>query len=103
MSDRPKVPANPVYSMGEPNSTNRTSPSTQSSPHAGTSTYHLAKNLSYMLRPLVNASEHILRNTKDLVKRMADINLTEDEILGSYDVRSLFTSIPIDQSITICE
>ena len=34
---------------------------------------------------------------------MADIKLTNDEILVSYDVRSLFTSIPIDQSITSCE
>ena len=34
---------------------------------------------------------------------MADIKLTDDEILVSYDVRSLFTSTPINQSITICE
>ena len=34
---------------------------------------------------------------------MGDINLRENKILVSYDVKSLFTSIPVEESLGICE
>lgn len=34
---------------------------------------------------------------------MANIALAVDEILVSYDVKSLFTSVPIDEAIVSCE
>ena len=69
----------------------------------GTSTYGVAKRLAGILRPLVGKSGRVLRNTVDLVETMEEVCLEQDEVLVSYDVKSLFTSIPIDESINICK
>ena len=69
----------------------------------GSSTYALSKRLSSILRPLVGTSGRILQNTHDLVESMENIELQEDELMVSYDVKSLFTSIPVEETILICE
>ena len=69
----------------------------------GTATYDLAKWLSKTLRPLVGSSGRILKDTKDLVEIMDEVALSGEEILVSFDVKSLFTSIPVDEAISICE
>ena len=69
----------------------------------GTSTYKLARLLASILGPLVKSSERTLRNTAGLVDTMKEVVLDEDEILVSYDVKSLFTSVPVEESIAICE
>ena len=38
---------------------------------------------------------------KSPIKNTSDITIEEDEILVSYDVKSLYTSIPIDDSDTL--
>ena len=68
----------------------------------GTSTYSLAKRLSRILRPLEGKSDRVLRNTADLVESMEVVTLDENERLVSYDVRWLFTNIPVNESISIC-
>ena len=52
---------------------------------------------------MVGSSGRILRNTKDLVDVFSEAVVQDDEILVSYDVTSLFTSIPVEKSILICE
>ena len=69
----------------------------------GTSTYKLAQRLSFILRPLTGSSGRILRNTEDLISIFDEVVIEEDEMLVSYDVKSLFTSIPVEESIKICE
>ena len=69
----------------------------------GTSSYALSRRLSKILRPLVGTSGRTLKNTNDLVETMEKVTLNEDEMLVSYDVKSLFTSIPVEESIGICE
>ena len=44
-----------------------------------------------------------MRNTRNLVDSMENVKLKARERLGSYDVKSLFTSIPLDEAIEICE
>ena len=68
----------------------------------GMATYDLAKWLSKILRPLVGSSGRILKDTKDLVEIMDEVALSEDKIVVSFDVKSLFTSIPVDEAISIC-
>ena len=41
--------------------------------------------------------------TKDLVEIMDEVALSEEEVLVSVDVKSLFTNIPVDEAISICE
>ena len=69
----------------------------------GTATYELARHLSRIFRPLVSSSERVLKNTEDLVEVFKDVKLKKDEILVSFDVKSLFTSIPIEEAISVCE
>ena len=63
----------------------------------------MSRCLSKILRPLLGTSGRILKNTNDLVETMEEVTLNEDEMLVSYDVKSLFTIIPVEESIGICE
>ena len=67
----------------------------------GMSTYELARELSDLLRMLVTTSERILKNTMDMVEVFDDPVVGEDEVLVSFDVKSLFTSIPVEVAIKI--
>ena len=69
----------------------------------GTSTYALAKSLAAVLKPLVGYSGRILRSTSDLIDVMKTVTVNDDELPVSYDVKSLFTSIPVKESIEVCE
>ena len=66
-------------------------------------TYTMARKLANILRPLITSSVRNVKNTKDLVESMEDVSLNEDETLVSFDVKSLFTSIPVEEAIQICE
>ena len=68
----------------------------------GSATYNLEKHLAKILRPLVGSSERYIKDTAHLVESLKDIKLVEDEILVSFDVKSLFTSIPVNETIEIC-
>ncbi|XP_076049262.1 uncharacterized protein LOC143029935 [Oratosquilla oratoria] len=62
----------------------------------GSPTYNLAKALAKRLRPLVEKSERMLKNSTDFVDRLRGISLEEGDILVSFDVKSMFTSLPQD-------
>ena len=47
--------------------------------------------------------ERTLKETKDLVEIMDELALSEEEILVSFVLKSLFSSIPVDEAIRICE
>ena len=44
-----------------------------------------------------------MKNTEDLIGKMRGVELRDDEVLVSYDVKSLFTNVPVNESIAICE
>ena len=69
----------------------------------GTSTYALAKSLAAVLKPLVGYSGRILRSTSDLIDVVKTVTVNDDELLVSYDVKSLFTPTPVKESIEVCE
>ena len=55
------------------------------------------------MKPLEGYSGRILRSTSDLIDVMKTVTVNDDELLVSYDVKSLFTSIPVKESIEVCE
>lgn len=57
-------------------------------------TYNLAKFINEILAPLTTTFHHNLKNSFELVDRIKDINLPNNYILLSLDVKSLFTNIP---------
>ena len=67
----------------------------------GSVTYGVAKELAKILKPLVGKSPHHINSTQDFVEQVKHITLAPGECLWSYDVSSLFTSVPIDPVLNI--
>ncbi|XP_072017463.1 uncharacterized protein [Amphiura filiformis] len=67
----------------------------------GSITYNSAKFVADLLAPLVGKTERHLKNSADLVDKLSNIIVSEDECLLSYDVTALFTSVPVDESLRI--
>ena len=67
----------------------------------GTVSYNTAKELARILKPLVGMSTHHLQNTKDFIQQLKEVKLQQDETIISYDVKALFTSVPIQPVLNI--
>ena len=50
---------------------------------------------------MVGMSSHHVHNTKDFVQQLKGIRLQQDESIIYYDVKALFTSVPIEPVINI--
>ncbi len=69
----------------------------------GSPTYVLAKYLAEILKPVVGKSEHHVVNSKEFVTKMEQIGLSENDILVSFDVVSLFTNVPVEEACIIAK
>ena len=67
----------------------------------GSVMYGVAKVISKVLNPLVGNSPHHIQSTGDFVSKAKRLTLQTGECLSSYDVTSLFTSVPIDPALNI--
>ena len=67
----------------------------------GSITYGVAKELSHIIKPLVGQSPHHLKNTQHFIQQLQGIRLQAGESITSYDVKALFTSVPVQPSIQI--
>ena len=61
-------------------------------------TYQLSKHLSNILSPLVGLSSSAVRNSRDFAEFKT---LRPNEVLGSFDVVSLFMNIPTDLAMDV--
>ena len=66
--------------------------------NSGTATYHLSKYLRTLLSPL-SESEYTIKNTKYFVEKIKKEHIPNDHLLVSFDVKSLFTYVPLDETI----
>ena len=69
----------------------------------GAVTHTTSKELSMILKPLVVKSPHHIHNNQDFIEHLKGIQLGPDEIMVSYDVKALFTSVPIQPALNIIE
>ena len=69
----------------------------------GTATYNTAKELARILKPLVGTSSHHVQNTRDFIDQIKEVRLKDGESIISYDVTSLFTSVPIKPTLDIIQ
>ena len=69
----------------------------------GSVAYGTAKELARILKPLAVRSPYSVQNTKDFVEQLKNINLQQEECIISYDVKALFTSVPIEPAIRIIQ
>ena len=66
----------------------------------GTATYEIAKYLSKLLAPL-GKSKYTIMNTKEFINRVKNEKIPNKYKMISFDVKSLFTNVPLQQTIEI--
>jgi len=64
-------------------------------------TYCSAKHLADILSPLVGQSPHHIVNSQHFAETIKGQRVEPDEVLRSYDVTALFTSVPVDKALDI--
>ena len=64
----------------------------------GTATYEIAKYLNKLLTPL-NKTDYNILNTGDLIRRLREEIIPAGYKIISFDVKSLFTNVPLDKTI----
>ena len=67
----------------------------------GSITYGVAKELAYIIKPLVGQSPHHLKNTQHFIQQLQGKKLELGEVITSFDVKALFTSVPLPPAIQI--
>ena len=69
----------------------------------GAPTYELSMYLASILKHLVNDTEYSVKNAKQLAEFISSQEGAEDELVVSFDMVSLFTSIPVNMAIDIVQ
>ena len=67
----------------------------------GSITYGVAKELAYIIKPLVDQSSHHLKNTQHFIQQLQGKRLEPGEVITSFNVKALFTSVPVAPGIQI--
>ena len=67
----------------------------------GAVTCETSKELSRILKPLVGQSPYHVHNNQEFLHQLKEQKLGPDDIIMSYDVKALFTSVPIQPTIDI--
>ena len=66
-----------------------------------TPTYNIAKFLVPLIQPL-SINKYTIKDTKDFVDRLKQFKLNNHNFMVSFDVESLFTNIPLEETVEIC-
>ena len=66
----------------------------------GTATYNLSKYLAKLLSPL-SQSEYTIKNTKQFIEQIRMKQVPDGYKMVSFDVKSLFTNVPLEKTIEI--
>ncbi|XP_072144580.1 uncharacterized protein [Dermacentor andersoni] len=64
--------------------------------------HKLSNFLHRIISPLVGKRATHIRNTYDFIEKVKGTSVHPDEVLVSFDVVSLFTSVPIDMAVEVC-
>ena len=78
---KPNIPMRPIVSF------------------CGSPTYQLSKHLTNILKPLTDKSRHKLQSTDNFIDAIKTIQIPDDHKLVSFDVKSLFASIPLQLAL----
>ena len=67
--------------------------------HTGHALYNTAKYLSRLLSPFAKIMRSHAEKSSHLAEILKNTSIEEDEVLVSFDVKSLFTSVPVQPAI----
>ena len=67
----------------------------------GSVTYALSRHLANILSPLVGRSEHHVKDTASFIESLRGVTLSDDEVMVSFDVKALFTSVPTEAACEV--
>ena len=67
----------------------------------GTYTYKTADYLNGLLSERIKNDKYVLKDSFVFINRLSKIKLKENEYLISFDVESLFTNVPIKETLCI--
>ena len=65
----------------------------------GSPTYKIAKHLSKLLQPFIGQTETFIKDSTHFIEKLKDIKLTPEDRLISFDVVSLFTKVPVEETL----
>ena len=69
----------------------------------GSPTYQRSKYVTNVLKPLTDESRHKLLSTGNFIDAIKTIQIPDDHKLVSFDVKLLFTSIPLQLALDCTE
>ena len=80
---KPDVPLRPVISA------------------VGSALYGVSKYLAMVLKPLLGQSDLTIKNSQEFVRVVSDECVADNESMVSFDVKSLYTSLPIGRTLDV--
>ena len=60
----------------------------------------MSQYVSRILTPYARGTLSFIENAQHFRELIADLTISEDEVLVSFDVKSLFTSVPVEDALT---
>ena len=67
----------------------------------GSTTYPLAKHVAFLPSPLTGKTSTFVQNSQHFVELIKDLNLGPAEAMVSFDIKSLFTNVPVDETLSV--
>ena len=66
----------------------------------GSPEYKLAKFLDMVIKPYI-LDKHMLRSSYEFLEKLQEINLNSNQVMVSFDVKSLFTNVALQEAIDL--
>ncbi|XP_077511008.1 uncharacterized protein LOC144121592 [Amblyomma americanum] len=63
----------------------------------------LSGYLHRVLAPLAGKTATHVRNASDFVEKLKNVPIDDTQVMASFDVKSLFTSVPVDFAVECCK